>query len=64
MALHTDIRLLNDMEKERKLVEKPHCVDIRLFDGQVEAELNSSTKKSCIRVLAGYVFVYVFSCIY
>ena len=29
-------------------------------------ELNSSTKNrvSCIRVLAGYVFVYVFSCIY
>ena len=31
-----------------------------------QPELNSSTKNrvSCIRVLAGYVFVYVFSCIY
>ena len=31
-----------------------------------ETELNSSTKNrvSCIRVLAGCVFVYVFSCIY
>ena len=31
----TDIRLLNDMEKAPKLAEKPHCVDFRVFDGQV-----------------------------
>ena len=35
VALRTDIRLLNDMEKARKLAEKPHCVDFRVFDGQV-----------------------------
>ena len=31
----TDIKLLNDMEKARKLAEKPHCVDFRVFDGQL-----------------------------
>ena len=31
VALRTDIRLLNDMEKARKLAEKPHCVDFRLL---------------------------------
>ena len=35
MAGRTDIRLLNDMEKTRRLAEKPHCVDIRVFAGQV-----------------------------
>ena len=35
VARRTDIRLLNDMEKARKLAEKPHCVDFRVFDGQV-----------------------------
>ena len=35
VARRTDIRLLNDMEKARRLAEKPHCVDIRVFDGQV-----------------------------
>ena len=35
MARRTDIRLVNDMEKARKLAEKPHCVDFRVFDGQV-----------------------------
>ena len=35
VARRTDIRLLNDMEKTRKLAEKPHCVDFRVFDGQV-----------------------------
>ena len=33
MARRTDIRQLNDMEKARKLAEKPHCVDFRVFDG-------------------------------
>ena len=31
----TDIRLLNKMEKARRLAEKPHCVDFRVFYGQV-----------------------------
>ena len=31
----TDIRLLNNMVKARWLAEKPHCVDFRVFDGQV-----------------------------
>ena len=35
VARRTDIRLLNDMEKARKLAENPHCVDFRVFDGQV-----------------------------
>ena len=35
VALRTDIRLLNDMGKARRLPEKPHCVDFRVFDGQV-----------------------------
>ena len=35
VARGTDIRLLNDMEKSRKLAEKPHYVDFRVFDGQV-----------------------------
>ena len=35
VARRTDIRLLNDMEKARKLAEKPHCLDFRVFDGQV-----------------------------
>ena len=35
VARSTDIRLLNDMEKARRLTEKPHCVDFRVFDGQV-----------------------------
>ena len=35
VARLTDIRLLNDMEKARKLAEKPHCVDFSVFFGQV-----------------------------
>ena len=35
VARPTDIRLLNDMEKARRLAEKLHCVDFRVFDGQV-----------------------------
>ena len=35
VARRTDIRLLNDMEKARRLAEKPHCVDFRVFDGRV-----------------------------
>ena len=33
----SDIRLLNDMEKARRLAEKPHCVNFRVFAGQVAA---------------------------
>ena len=35
VARRTDIRPHNDMEKARRLAEKPHCVDFRVFDGQV-----------------------------
>ena len=35
VARRTDIRLLNVMEKARKLAEKPHCVDFLVFDGHV-----------------------------
>ena len=35
VARRTDLRLLNDMEKARSLADKPHCVDVRVFDGQV-----------------------------
>ena len=35
VARRTDIRLLNDMEKARRMAEKPHCVDFRVFDRQV-----------------------------
>ena len=35
VARSTDIPLLNDMEKALRLAEKPHCVDFRVFDGQV-----------------------------
>ena len=36
VARRSDIRLLNDMEKARKLAEKPHCVDFRVFDCNVK----------------------------
>ena len=35
VARRTDICLLNKMEKARRLSEKPHCVDCRVFDGQL-----------------------------
>ena len=35
MARRTEIRLLNDMKNTRRLAEKPHCVNICVFDGQV-----------------------------
>ena len=35
VARRTDNRLLNDMVKARRLAETPHCVDFRVFDGQV-----------------------------
>jgi hypothetical protein len=31
-ARRSDIRLLNDPEKARRVAEKPHCVDFRIFD--------------------------------
>ena len=36
VARRGDIRLLNNMEKARKLAEKPHCVDFRVFDNNVK----------------------------
>ena len=35
VAWLTNIRLLNDMEKARKLAKKPDCVDFCVFDGQL-----------------------------
>ena len=35
VARRTDICLFNDMEKARILAKEPHCVDFRVFDGQV-----------------------------
>ena len=35
VARRSDIRLLNNMVKARKLSEKPHCIDWRLFDEQL-----------------------------
>ena len=35
VARRTDIRLLNDKKKAKKFPEKLHCVDFRVFDGQV-----------------------------
>ena len=35
MARCIVIRLLNEMEKARRLAEKPHCDDFWVFDGQV-----------------------------
>ena len=31
-AKRSDIRLLTDEEQARKLADKPHCVDIRVFE--------------------------------
>ena len=39
VARRTDIRLLNNMNKARKLTEKPHCVDFRVFDGKVAKQV-------------------------
>ena len=36
VARRTDILLLNDIEKARRLAETPHCVNLRVFDGQAE----------------------------
>ena len=36
VARRSHIRLLNDMEKARKLADIPHCVDFRVFDLDVD----------------------------
>ena len=35
VALIIEICLCNDMEIARRFAEKPHCVDFRVFDGQL-----------------------------
>ena len=35
VARRTKIRLLNDIGTARWLAKKPHCVNFRVFDGQV-----------------------------
>ena len=54
----TDIRLLNDMEKARRLAENPHCVDFCVFDGQVappeeQVELASAEDQQVQEALVG-----------
>ena len=39
-ARRSDNRLLNYMEKARNLAEKPHCVDFRVFDGDIKQQPN------------------------
>ena len=58
VARCTDIRLLNDMEKARRLGEKPHCVDFRVFDGQVtppekQVEAAAAEKQQLQEALVG-----------
>ena len=46
MERRTEIRQLNDMEIARRFAEKPHCVDFRVFDGQVappEKQIEAAT---------------------
>ena len=35
VARQTEIRLLNDLENARKFAKMPHCLDFRVFDGQI-----------------------------
>ena len=58
VARRTDIRLLNDIKKARRLAEKPHCVDIRVFDGQVvppeeQVEATAAEKHQLQEALVG-----------
>ena len=58
MARRTDIRLLNDIEKTRRLAEKPHCVDFRVFDNQVapleeQVEVVAAEEKQLQEALVG-----------
>ena len=52
VARRSDIRLLNDMEKARKVAEKPHCVDFRVFDGNVKQHFTGMKEqdKALIRI--------------
>ena len=45
VARRTDIRLLHDMDKARKLAKKPHCVDYRVLDCLL-APLNEQVENS------------------
>ena len=40
VARRSDICLLNNMEKARKLAEMPHCVYIRVFNGDLTQQQN------------------------
>ena len=48
VARRSDIRLLNDMEKARKLAKKPHCVDFRVFDTNVDEQSVSETQQEAL----------------
>ena len=48
VALRTDISLLDDMKKARRVGKKSHCADFRVFDSQVaplEKQLDAATVK-------------------
>ena len=48
VARRSKIRLLNDKEKARKLVEKPHCVDFRVFDTIVHQQSEIQTQQEAL----------------
>ena len=58
VARRTDIWLLNNMNKVRKLAEKPNCVDFRVFDGKVaeqeeQVEATAAEEQQPQEVLVG-----------
>ena len=48
VARRSDIRLLNDMEKARKLAEKPHCVDFQVFDTNIHQRSEIETQQEAL----------------
>ena len=51
VARRSDICQLNNIEKARRLAEKPHCVDFRVFDGQV-AHPEEQSRNRGLRIAA------------
>ena len=48
VAQQIDICWLNEMESARRLAEKPHCVNLRVFDGQLappEKQVDAASAK-------------------
>ena len=46
VARRTDFRLFNNIEKARKLAEKPNCVDFGVFDGHWRSRISNYRIKS------------------